>query len=168
MRADRDHPVIRRAELFGPDGVSVSAAVGEYLRQTEAEKRREGISSEPLGKSGALPEHYRAEVDDPVAAYDDFDVLVADVDGVVVGVVVVAPRGGDAEIKRLWAAPALRGRGIGSALLDAAVAASDGPIRLSVWDWRIGARRLYESRGFREVPSWDGRDRLVCMIRQRD
>lgn len=163
---DRARPVIRRADLAGPDAATVSAALGEYLRQTEAEKHREGLSSLPDGESAALPERYRAEVDDPASAYAGFHVLVADIDDAVAGVVVVAPLGDTAEIKRLWAAPALRGRGVGSALLDAAVAAAEGPVRLSVWDWRAEALRLYESRGFRRVPSWDGRDRLVCMIRQ--
>lgn len=165
MATGRSAPVIRRADLSGPDAEAVAAAVGDYFWQTEAEKRREGIPSE-ANDDGTLPERYRAEVDDPATAYQGFHVLLADVDDVVAGVVVVAPLGDTAEIKRLWAAPGMRGRGIGSALLDAAVSAAGGAVRLSVWDWRDGAMRLYESRGFREVPSWDGRDRLVCMIRQ--
>lgn len=165
MLTGRDHPLIRRADLAGPDAAAVSAAVGAYLRQTEAEKHREGLVSVLLGESDALPERYRAEVDDPATAYAGFDVLVADVDGAVAGVVVASQMGGSAEIKRLWAEPAMRGRGIGSALLDAAVATTEGPVRLSVWEWRTGALRLYESRGFRRVLSWDGRDRLVCMVR---
>lgn len=60
----------------------------------------------------------------------------------------------------------MRGRGVGSALLEAAVAATDGDVRLSVWDWRTGVIRLYESRGFAQVPSWDARERLVCMVRR--
>jgi putative acetyltransferase len=165
MAVDALLPMIRAADLSGPDAAVVSAAVGAYLRQTEEEKRREGLSPLPDG-DGALPERYRAEVDDPAAAYAGFHVLLAEVDDETLGVVVVAPLEDAAEIKRLWAAPAARGRGIGSALLDAAVAAADGAVRLSVWDWRAGAMRLYESRGFARVPSWDGRDRLVCMVRQ--
>ena len=165
MAVDASAPVIRPADLSGPDAVVVSAAVGAYLRQTEAEKRREGLAPRHDG-GDALPGRYRAEVDDPAAAYAGFPVLLADVDQVTMGVVVLARLDGAAEIKRLWAAPAARGRGIGSALLDAAVAAAEGPVRLSVWDWRAAAVRLYESRGFVRVPSWDGRDRLICMMRQ--
>ena len=158
-------PVIRPADLSGPDAAAVSAAVGAYLRQTEAEKRREGVVPRHDG-AAELPERYRAEVDDSAAAYAGFHVLLADVDEVTVGVVVVAPVDDGVEIKRLWAAPAARGRGIGSALLDAAVTAADSAVRLSVWEWRTGALRLYESRGFTRVPSWDDRDRLVCMVRR--
>ncbi|WP_435743227.1 GNAT family N-acetyltransferase [Microbacterium sp. PMB16] len=157
-------PVIRRADLSGPDAADVSAAVGEYLRQTEVEKSAEGLA--PVRDDDErLPERYRNEVDDPAGAYDGFLVMIAHIDDLVAGVVVVATLQESAEIKRLWAAPAMRGRGVGSALLDAAVAATDGDVRLSVWDWRTGARGLYESRGFVQVPSWDGRDRLICMVR---
>ncbi|WP_235282343.1 GNAT family N-acetyltransferase [Microbacterium sp. SA39] len=156
--------MIRTADLSGSDPAGVSAAVGEYLRQTDAEKHSEGLAP-PLDHEGLLPERYRAEVDDPAAAYAGLRVLLAEVAGVVAGVVVVSVHAGAAEIKRLWAAPDVRGRGIGSALLDAAVAVVDGDVRLSVWDWRAGAIGLYESRGFVRVPRWDGRERLVCMIR---
>ncbi|WP_181157490.1 N-acetyltransferase [Microbacterium sp. MYb62] len=87
----------------------------------------------------------------------------------IVGVVVLSVSDDVAEIKRLWTEPEVRGRGVGSALLDAALhdAAALGvaQVRLSVWDWRGGPMRLYESRGFERVPSWDDRERLVCMVR---
>lgn len=154
--------MIRVADLRAADAVHVASLVEDYLRQTEAEKVDHGVAT----ASAALPEQYRDEVADPETVYADCVVLVADVDGSVTGVVVVKPlESGDAEIKRLWASPAVRGRGIGSALLDAAVAAVDGPVRLSVWDWREPAIRLYESRGFVVVPSWDERPRLVCLRR---
>jgi ribosomal protein S18 acetylase RimI-like enzyme len=82
-----------------------------------------------------------------------------------VGVVIVRVDGGEAEIKRLWADPNLRGRGLGSALLDAALALTTGRVRLSVWEWRAPAIRLYESRGFERVASWDDREGLICMER---
>ena len=69
------------------------------------------------------------------------------------------------EVKRLWADPARRGLGVGSVLLDTALRLHAGTIRLSVWDWRHDAVRLYESRGFRRVPSWDPRPRLLCLER---
>jgi putative acetyltransferase len=54
-----------------------------------------------------------------------------------IGRVVVVPAEGRAEIKRLWVDPAMRGRGVASALLRAALkhAGENGArtIRLSVW-----------------------------------
>ena len=79
--------------------------------------------------------------------------------------VVVVRAAAAAEIKRLWVDPASRGLGVGSALLDAVLERHAGMVRLSVWDWRLDALRLYGSRGFREVASWDPRPRLVCMER---
>lgn len=159
-------PFVRRADLTGVDALAVSAAVDAYLRRTEFEKaQQEGSEPDP---DAPLPDRYRREVDDPSAAYAGCRVLVAEVDGRVVGVVVLSVQDDSAEIKRLWTVPEVRGRGVGSALLDAAVAAAieDGAeVRLSVWDWRVGAMRLYASRGFEPVRSWDDRERLVCMVR---
>ena len=84
-------------------------------------------------------------------------------------VVVTAPVAGRAEIKRLWTVPELRGHGVASALIDAALthAAAVGisTVALSVWRWRAGALGLYEKLGFVVVDSWDERDDLVCMVR---
>jgi GNAT superfamily N-acetyltransferase len=172
VRADpqgvSDRPVIREADLSGPDAIEVGAAVRAYLQQTEREKSRQERGAAP-DPEAALPDRYLREVDDPSAVYAGLRVLVAQLADRVVGVVVLSTRDGIAEVRRLWAVPEVRGRGVGSALLDAAVqAASDlgaSEVRLSVWEWREGAVRLYESRGFERVPSWDDRERLVCMVR---
>ncbi|MEV8169911.1 hypothetical protein [Microbacterium sp. NPDC077486] len=42
------------------------------------------------------------------------------------------------------------------------LAEAEGAVRLSVWEWRDAAIRLYTSRGFRPVDPWDDRDRLLC------
>jgi ribosomal protein S18 acetylase RimI-like enzyme len=155
-------PRVRPADL-ALDASDVSTAVRAYLAQTEEEKRREsGAASETIS---ALPERYRVEVEDPSTAYDGCRVLVAEVDDAVVGVVVSRADDGFTEIKRLWADPRVRGRGVGSALLDAAIDAAEGEVRLSVWEWRERAIDLYASRGFRLAESWDPRPRLVCMTR---
>ncbi|WP_212743075.1 GNAT family N-acetyltransferase [Microbacterium sp. O] len=163
---EADRPVIRLADLSGADAHEVRAAVRAYLLQTEREKRQQEGSSAP-DPSGALPERYRREIDHPSAAYAGHRVRVAQLGDRVVGVVVLSVSDDVAEIKRLWAVPEVRGRGVGSALLDAALHdARDlgaARVRLSVWDWRAGPVRLYESRGFERVPSWDERARLVCM-----
>jgi ribosomal protein S18 acetylase RimI-like enzyme len=158
--------VIRAADLRGDEAERVGAMARTYLVQTEREKAEHGVSAwNSLAEE--LPEPYRAEVSDPARAYEGCRVFVADADGEIVGLVVVAPRDRTAEIKRLWADPAMRGAGIGSALLDAALAsgATADAVRLTVWDWRQNAIRLYEARGFERVPSWDARDRLVCFQR---
>jgi GNAT superfamily N-acetyltransferase len=162
VRSAEDTPfvAVREADLGGPDAAAVSALVRDYLLQTEAEKLREGV---PTPTGGVLAGAYLAEVDDPATAYAGRRVLVAELDGVVCGVVVIT-RGPESEIKRLWAAAAVRGRGVGSALMDAASSAGTA-LRLSVWEWRTDAIRLYESRGFVNVVSWDSRARLVCMMR---
>lgn len=158
--------MIRLADLSGTDAHEVGAAVRAYLLQTEREKSRQEGGSAP-DPSQALPERYRREIDDPAAAYAGHHVRVAQLGDRVVGVVVLSVSDDVAEIKRLWAVPEVRGRGIGSALLDAVLHdARDlgaARVRLSVWDWRAGPVRLYESRGFERVPSWDERERLVCM-----
>lgn len=133
--------------------------------QTEREKLEHG-GGESSSPADVLPSQYEREVRDPRGAYADCTVLIAEVEQRPVGVVVVRTAAGEAEIKRLWADPGVRGRGVGSALLDAALALAPVPIRLSVWEWRSAALRLYESRGFARVASWDVREGLVCMVRR--
>ncbi|WP_327696569.1 GNAT family N-acetyltransferase [Streptomyces sp. NBC_00459] len=140
----------------------LAALLAAYHLRTEAEK------GEPVGDVDGLPLRYRAEISDPGAAFVGDVVLVALSGGAAVGcVVVTAPVGGRSEIKRLWTDPDFRGRGIASGLLRAALAqAVEGGVsrvRLSVWEWRVGAIALYERLGFVVVESWDGRDQLVCM-----
>ena len=142
----------------------MSDLVRAYLVQTEREKRDHRVA-ESAPSELALPQRYVQEVTDPQAAYADCVTLIAETDQRPVGVVIVRLAGGEAEIKRLWADPSSRGRGVGSALLDAATQLTAGRVRLSVWDWRSAAIGLYESRGFERVASWEHRAGLVCMIR---
>ncbi|MFE3516276.1 GNAT family N-acetyltransferase [Streptomyces sp. NPDC059166] len=139
-----------------------AALLAAYHLRTQAEK------GEEVEGVDALPERYRAEALDPVAAFADDVVLVASAEGRAVGcAVVTAPVDGESELKRLWTDDAYRGQGVGSALVRAALAqaAESGvrTVRLSVWEWRTGAIGLYERLGFTVVESWDRRDGLVCM-----
>ncbi|MFH8250856.1 GNAT family N-acetyltransferase [Microbacterium sp. B2969] len=157
---DRTSLTVRAADLDGPDATAVGRLVGDYLQQTEREKAEHLRGAAPTGD---LPAAYRREVEDPRTAFAACEVFVAEVDAAPVGVAIVKHDGDAVEIKRLWADPSARGRGVGSALLDTVLADRAGVVRLSVWEWRHGAARLYVARGFTQVPSWDARDQLVCM-----
>ncbi|MFI6651666.1 GNAT family N-acetyltransferase [Streptomyces sp. NPDC050529] len=142
----------------------LSALLADYHLQTEAEKGR------PVADAAGLPDRYRAEAEDPDRAFADAAVLVAQDGATAAGcVVVTAPVDGRVEIKRLWTDPGFRGRGVASALLDAALAhAARGgahTVRLSVWQWRTGAVSLYERFGFAVTAPWDERAGLICMER---
>jgi len=151
---------VRAADLAGSDSVAVGRLVKEYLLQTEQEKaHRLGT---PLASSG-LPLRYADEVEDPAHAYRDAVVHVAELAGSAVGVIVAQQVADAIEVKRLWVDPRARGQHVGAALLDAACRPGSLPIRLTVWDWRDDAIRLYLSRGFAAVPTWDKRARLLCM-----
>lgn len=155
---------MRDAELGGTDAVAVSDLVRAYLGQTEREKREHGPHAD-MSSIEDLPRRYEIEVREPAVSYAGCVALLAEIDGRPAGVVIVKVDGAEAEITRLWADPAFRGRGVGSSLLDAAISATDGPVRLTVWEWRSAAIGLYSSRGFDRVPSWDERPGLVCMVR---
>ena len=153
---------VRPADLDGPDNAAVGRLVEAYLTQTESEKAThlgEGNDAD----THELPERYRDEVDDPRRAYAGSVVWVAESNGSLVGLVVVQQSEAAREIKRLWVDPGARGLRVGSALMDAALGQRDLPIRLTVWDWRDDALRLYRARGFDVVKSWDDRPRLLCM-----
>jgi len=78
-------------------------------------------------------------------------ILVAEENGVLAGYVEFD----DEELCRLYVETALQGRGIGRALLDAALAhprlATTTRVVLQVWDENTRAVQLYESAGFRRT-----------------
>ncbi|MGW2095490.1 GNAT family N-acetyltransferase [Promicromonospora sukumoe] len=155
--------VVHRLAPDSPDAGLVALLTAYHLR-TEEEK---GV---PVTDPAALPARYRAEIEDPRAAFADDVVLVARHGDAAVGcLVLTAPADGRTELKRLWTVPELRGRGVASQLVGAALdhAADAGArtVALSVWEWRTGALALYERLGFAVVDTWDERDGLVCMER---
>jgi GNAT superfamily N-acetyltransferase len=80
----------------------------------------------------------------------------------------LAQLGGDAELKRMFVAPELRGRGIGRLLLEVAIdhAASASFERLvldSTRDMRE-AIALYKSAGFEEIPDYNGNHRADIFL----
>lgn len=159
MSAAQIHATVRVANLNSLDAIVIGRLVAAYLAQTEREK------AEHLGEGAldGLPLRYRAEVDDPRRAYRGAKALLAERDGSPLGVAIVRADRHGREIKRLWVDPTGRGLGVGSALLSAAMEPRTVVTRLTVWDWRSDAIRLYARHGFAEAPSWDPRARLVCM-----
>lgn len=157
--AELSPAAVRVADLSSADAERVAALALAYLTHTEREK------AEHLGSDvdDALPERYRAEIDDPRRAYSGATCLIAEVDGHAVGLAIVHPIEGARELKRMWVDPSARGLGIGAGLLAAALGTRESATRLTVWDWRDGAIRLYRRFGFSEVASWESRERLVCM-----
>ncbi|MEV8589221.1 GNAT family N-acetyltransferase [Streptomyces sp. NPDC051180] len=123
-----------------------------------------------------LPAVYRAEAEDPAAAFAADTVLLATPDGAEepAGCVVLkAPRDGRSpEIKRLWVAPGARRKGLAKALMAEALrraAGSGAPsVRLTVWSWREEPVALYRALGFTAVASWDDRPDLLCLERPLD
>jgi putative acetyltransferase len=92
------------------------------------------------------------------------DLLLAEVDGRAVGC--VALRALDertVEMKRLFVRPAARGTGSGRRLVETAIAIAKrggySELRLDTLDTMTGARALYRSLGFVEIPPY-GRDHL--------
>lgn len=72
-------------------------------------------------------------------------------------------------LEELYVRPALRGRGIGTALLDAALAVAAargaGEMQINVDEGDAGARRFYERHGFRSTE--EGSDELLVMYWRR-
>jgi len=149
-----------REASFPRDLTSVSSLLDDYLRQTETEKAERGIVSQ----ADPFPARYVQEVTHPAESFLGMRVIVASEDGEDCGIVVVGTSAaGVSEIKRFWTTLSARGRGVGSALIDEALRVADRPVRLSVWEWREPAIRLYRRRGFVSVVPWDRRDRLLCL-----
>lgn len=164
MSTTEASPVV--VHRFGPDspGGGLTALLTAYHLRTEAEK---GV---PVDDVAALPARYLAEIADPRSAFAGDTVLLARCGDASVGcLVVTAPVAGRSELKRLWTDPDLRGRGVASRLIDAALTqVADAGVRtvaLSVWRWRAGAISLYAKLGFAVVDPWDERADLVCMER---
>jgi GNAT superfamily N-acetyltransferase len=109
-------------------------------------------------KSYALPEvpepHTEAEVAEWMAdqAFAKMDAWVAEVDGVIVGQMMLAP----GWIQHLYVDPSWMGRGVGDRLLGLARQRQPGELQLWAFQSNLGARRFYERHGFHAVEFTDG------------
>jgi len=135
------------------DGVSVRLLEGE----ADAAAFR-ALNEEWIARHFAIEERDRRQLGDPVAAYvvTGGAILVAELDGVVVGCVALAPHGtGAIELSKMAVSVALRGRGIGRKLLGAAIeearARGARSLFLGSSTKLPSAVNLYESFGFRHV-----------------
>ncbi|MEV6246599.1 GNAT family N-acetyltransferase [Streptomyces sp. NPDC051742] len=141
-----------------------------YHLLNEAEK------GTPAASVAELPAVYRAEAEDPAAAFSADTVLLATPSGedLPAGCVVLKTpyEGGAPEIKRLWVEPHARRKGLATALMAEALrrAATSGAsaVRLTVWSWRAEPLALYRALGFEAVDSWDERPDLVCLEKPLD
>ena len=85
-------------------------------------------------------------------------VVVAEIDGQVVGVMATATEGECAWITQMAVDPGMAGNGVGSVLLAHAIETLARPIRLYTFQQNIGARRIYERHGFQAIQFTDGED----------
>ena len=126
------------------------------------------LTSRTYLADGWADEHYAPVLRDVAARAAEATVLVALVAGRAVGAVTVATRGGryaelagpgEEVVRMLVTAPAQRGHGTGTALLQACLAAAlaDGCHRvlLSTQPGMAAAHRLYRRLGFVPVPELD-------------
>lgn len=101
-------------------------------------------------EAGLSPDEWRARL-----SADDYGVFVALLDGEDVGLVGVGHshhHQTDCAVSMTWVAPEVRSRGVGDALVEAAIAwaRSRGFPRVRLWvsDTNPAAERLYERHGF--------------------
>lgn len=149
-----------RDAVFPADTATVSALLEDYLRQTEAEKADRGLAPD----ASSLPGRYAREVARPAESLAGTRVLIGSVGGVDCGIVVISTTdAAGSELKRFWTTPPARGHGVGTALISEALRLAARPVRLSVWEWRTPAARMYRRLGFSVAPSWDKRPELLCL-----
>ena len=116
------------------------------------------LNEEWIAHHFALEAEDHRQLNDPVAAYIDPGgrILIAELDGRVVGCVALVPDGtGACQLSKMAIAPALRGQGAGRRLLAAAIAEAREMGARSVY---LGSSRklanafhLYEDAGFEHV-----------------
>lgn len=126
-----------------------------------------GWTYPPADLATFLEETYTVANYERLVAGPDTAVWIAERDGQAIGYVLAGPAGlphsevkcGDGEVKRLYVHSSAQGDGIGTELLETAVAwlDRDGPrtLWLGVWSENPGAQRLYQRYGFTEVGAYE-------------
>jgi GNAT superfamily N-acetyltransferase len=145
-------PTERRLTEPGPAEVSVRRAVtedGQDVGRVYTASRADAYPQMPPGLHS--PEEDVAFFSRRMAE-DDVTTWAAEVDGQIVGFALCTPTFLDG----LYVRPDMKGRGIGSLLLDVVDATHPDGYELWVFESNTGARRLYEQRGLVEVERTDG------------
>ena len=132
--------------MSGRDDILIRPAEAGERSALEELQRRASLSLETYREQlEANPD----AIDLPAGQIERGDVLVADVEGQVVGFAVVLADDGKAELDGLFVEPALWRRGIGTALVDAAVhEARRRGLTLMMVVADPAARKFYERCGF--------------------
>ena len=140
----RDPPGTLECRPAVPDDAEALASV--YLRS-----RRELVACAPLAHSD---EEIRAWI--RVRLIPAGRTTVALVGGEVVGLLAVSSKPDESWIDQLYLIPERIGEGIGTVLLERALAELPPPIRLYTFQANARARRFYEARGFEAIAFGDG------------
>lgn len=163
---------IRRA---APADAAVLAALG---RDTFVEAF--GPCYRPEDLSAFLTRTYRPELEAAALATPGTRLFLAEDGGNPVGYAKLGPcklpvdplPPGAMELHRLYVRAAYHGRRVGSALMEAALAAvpPGAPVYLGVWENNPGAQRFYARYGFRPVGNYhfyvgEQADREIIMLR---
>ena len=85
-------------------------------------------------------------------------VIVAEENGVIIGMMSLISDEGMGRIRQLYILPAAVGHGIGTLLVKMAKSVLGPPIQLYTFQENIGARRFYERHGFQAIEFSDGSD----------
>ncbi|MCX5046103.1 GNAT family N-acetyltransferase [Aldersonia sp. NBC_00410] len=146
------------------DNVIIRAASPEQYDEIGA------LTVEVYVDGGFIPETspYAAELGDTANRAASADILVAELDGRIVGSVTVARPGtiyarlaapDEIEFRMLAVDKSVRGRGVGTTLVRhvLALAAAEGfrGVVITTMDQMVDARRIYERLGFVRVPERD-------------
>ena len=140
----RRPPLTVEYRLAVPDDAEALASV--YLRS-----RRELVACAPLAHSD---EEIRAWIRERLIPAGRTTVALAG--GEVVGLLAVSSEPEGSWIDQLYLLPERIGEGIGTVLLERALAELAPPIRLYTFQANARARRFYEARGFEAIAFGDG------------
>ncbi|PLT35168.1 GNAT family N-acetyltransferase [Bacillus sp. V5-8f] len=137
-----------------------------YIRVQRVGAYQEHAAAIPEGHWNALKKAISSNAD----TLDGVELLVAEVDGKIVGSVALFPAKSDAyegyvdaldypEIRMLAVAPEARGKGVAKALVTECIKRADGrgftSVGLHTGQFMKAAMRLYEALGFERVPQYD-------------
>ena len=104
--------------------------------------------------------HPEPDVREWVASYviPTGGVVVAEVDGHIVGAMATTVEDGTSWITQMAVDPGMVGRGIGSVMLALATEKLPLLVRLYTFQENVGAQRFYERHGFQAIEFTDGED----------